>query len=57
MGYAGALHVRDSQLKPSCSRWNLQSLVNPQHLSKVPDEIEVLQPKNYFRATKVLKSC
>ena len=34
MGYAGALHVRDSQLESSRSRWNLRSLVNPQHLSK-----------------------
>ena len=58
MGYAGALHVRDSQLKPSCTRWNLRSLViNPQHLSKLADEIEVLQPKSYFRAKKLLKSC
>ena len=44
-GYAGALHVPDSQLKPSCSRWNFRFLVNPQNLSKSPNEIEVLQTK------------
>ena len=56
MCYANVLHVRGSQLKPSCSCWNLQSLVNPKHLSKLPDEIKVLPAKSYFRATKFLKS-
>ena len=30
-GYVSRLHVPDSQSKPSCSRWNLRSLLNPQH--------------------------
>ena len=48
MGYAGVLHVQDSRLKLPCSRWNLRPLVNPQHLSKSPDEIEVFNLKVIF---------
>ena len=43
MGYVDALHMRDLLLKPSCSCWNLRSLVNLQHLNKSPEETEVLQ--------------